>query len=205
MINPEPEIRRLLDLMPASSRMSTKIVSKPTQPQLISSPFPLPWTQDRRVQINFELWSRLPRPQRDLLLLHQVSWLGLIRWFKPDLYQGLAAAGIAGAAFEVFQADAVGVLMAGTMTAIAGLQIWRTSRSSRLEIEADEVALRVAVRRGYDEPDAARHLLAAIESVVAIEGRSGLDFTELIRSQNLRVRAGLSAMEVPETIRQSSD
>ena len=74
-MEPNIEIRRLLDLMPASGRMMTKIVSKPEQKQVIDAAFPLPLSQARPIYINFDLWRRLPKPQRDLLLLQRVCWL----------------------------------------------------------------------------------------------------------------------------------
>lgn len=201
-MNPNLEIRRLLDVMPASGRMLNKLVSKPEQSVVISTQFPSPWTQDRSIYINFDLWSQLAKPQRDLLLLRTVSWLSSIKWFKPNLYQGIVATGIAGALVELVQGDAIGVVVAGGLTAIAGTQIWRSNRSSQREIEADEAAIRVAQRRGYTEVEAARHLLSAIEAVAQIEGRTSLGFVELVRSQNLRAIAGFSPVGVPESIRQ---
>ena len=100
-MNPDPEIRRLLDLMPASGRMLCKIVSKPQQPQVIASQVPMPWHQTRPIYINFDFWRQLPKPQRDLLLLRTASWLINVRWFKPDLYQGLTIAGLLGTAVEI--------------------------------------------------------------------------------------------------------
>ncbi|MBD0362867.1 MAG: DUF3318 domain-containing protein [Coleofasciculus sp. C3-bin4] len=201
-MNPEPEIRRLLDIMPASGRMLTKIVSKPQQTTVIESPFPLPWSQERPIFINFDLWRRLPKPQRDLLLLRTVSWLIGIKWFKPDLYQGLVLAGLLGGIVELVQGDAVGVVVATGLSAIASTQIWRSTRSSQSELDADAAGIKVAIRRGYTESEAAGHLLSAIEAVAQIEGRSGLNFTELIRSQNLRAIAGLSPVGVPDTVKQ---
>jgi hypothetical protein len=201
-MNPEPEIRRLLDIMPASGRMLTKIVSKPQQTTVIESPFPLPWSQERPIFINFDLWRRLPKPQRDLLLLRTVSWLIGIKWFKPDLYQGLVLAGLLGGIVELVQGDAVGVVVATGLSAIASTQIWRSTRSSQSELDADAAGIKVATRRGYTESEAAQHLLSAIEAVAQIEGRSGLNFTELIRSQNLRAIAGLSPVGVPDTVKQ---
>jgi len=201
-MNPEPEIRRLLDVMPASGRMLTKIVSKPQQPQVIDSPFPQPWAQDRTIYINFDLWRRLSQPQRDLLILRTVSWLIGIKWFKPDIYQGVTLAGVLGAMVELVQGDAVGVVVAGGMSAIALSQIFRNSRSSQSQLDADEAAIKVAIRRGYSEAEAARQMLSAIEVVANIEGRLSLNFTELIRCQNLRAIAGLSAVGVPESIKQ---
>ena len=194
------EIRRLLDVMPASGRMMTKIVSKPEQPIVIDSSFPLPWNQERPIFINFDLWRRLNKPQRDLLLLRTVSWLTGVKWFKPDIYQGAVVAGLLGAMVQLIQGDAVGVVVAGGLTAIAGTRIWRTSRSQLSELNADEAAIRVAQRRGYTETEAAEQLLSAIETVAQLEGRPSLNFTELIRSQNLRAIAGLSPVGVPNTV-----
>jgi hypothetical protein len=195
-----PEIYRLIDLMPASGRMFTKIVSKPEQREVIVAPLPLPW-QTKLIEINFDLWGRLPKPQRDLLLLRSVCWLTSIQWFKPNLYQVLMAAGMVGTIVEAVQTDAVGIITAGGLTALAGTQLWRNNRSPQRSLEADEAAIRVAQRRGYDAADAARHLLSGIESVSRIEDRPSLNFIELLRCQNLRAIARLSPVDVPEILR----
>jgi hypothetical protein len=202
MMNPDPETRHLIELMPASGRMLCKLVNKPEQAKVIDASLPLPWSQTRPISINFDFWSQLSRPQRDLLFLRTVSWLTGVKWFRPNLYQGLVLAGAVGAVVETIQGDAVGALVAGALTTIAGTQIWRSTQSARVELEADEAGLRVAQRRGYSEADAARALLGAIEAVAKIEGRPSLSFTELVRCQNLRAIAGLSPFGAPETIRQ---
>ena len=201
-MNPDFEMRRLLDVMPASGRMATKLVSKPEQRVVVDSTFPMPWMSDRPIWINFDLWNRLSRPQRDLLILRTVSWLTGVKWFRPSLYQGIVLAGVVGGIVELVQGDPVGMIAAGGLTAIAGAQIWRANRNTQTELDADEAALRVAQRRGYEEPEAARHLLSAIEAVAEIEGRS-LNFIELLRSQNLRSIAGVSPVGVPDRARQS--
>ncbi len=201
-MNPDFEIRRLLDVMPASGRMVTKLVSKPEQPIVVDCAFPLPWAQDRPIWINFDLWDRLSRPQRDLLLLRTVSWLTGVKWFRPSLYQGVVLAGAVGSIVELVQSDPIGIIAAGGLMAIAGAQIWRNNRSTQTELDADEAALRVAQRRGYVEAEAAGHLLAAIEAVAVIEKRS-LNFIELLRSQNLRAIAGLSPIGIPDRTRQN--
>ncbi|MGV0027102.1 DUF3318 domain-containing protein [Phormidesmis priestleyi] len=203
MMNPELELRRLLDIMPASGRMFTKLVSKPEQRSVIDAPFPMPWTRDRSISINFDFWSRLSRPQRDLLLLRMVGWLGAVKWLKPNVNLGLVAAGALGVGVEVVQHDFVGVAAASALSAIALSQIWRSNRSSRIELDADETALKVAQRRGYSETEAARSLLSAIELVAQLEGR-GLSFTELMRMQALKAIAGFSPVGVPEEIRRES-
>jgi Protein of unknown function (DUF3318) len=191
------EIRRLIDVMPASGRMSIKIISKPQQAKVIDTTFPLPWNTDRLIYINFDLWGRLTRQQRDLMLLRMASWVMGVKWFKPELYQGVVLAGILGSLVEVTQGDVVGVVVAGGLTALAANRIWNSNRSQESELNADAGAIKIAQRRGYSEVEAAQHLLSAIESVAKIEGRSGLGFIELIRCQNLKAIAGLSSVGIP--------
>ncbi|NRB08070.1 MAG: DUF3318 domain-containing protein [Richelia sp.] len=194
-MEPKIETRRLFDIMPASGRMSIKIVSKPEQAKVINAAFPLPWNQERPIYINFDLWARLSKPQRDLLLLRMVSWLTGVRWFKPDIYQGVTLAGLLAVLVEFSQSDPVGVVVAGGLTAIAITRIWRLNRSEESELNADSGAIKVALLRGYTEVDAAQHLLTVIPTIAKIEKRS-LNFTELIRCQNLKAIAGLSAVSV---------
>ena len=198
-MEPNIEIRRLFEVMPASGRMKMKIVSKPEQTQVIDTIFPLPWNQERPIYINFDLWGRLTKPQRDLLILQKVAWLTGVKWFKPEIYQGVVLAGLLGGLVESAQSDVVGVAIASGLSAIALWRIWGSNKSQDAELNADTVALKVAQRRGYSQVEAAEHLLSAIEAVAKIERRSGLDFIALIRCQNLRAIAGLSAVGVPES------
>jgi hypothetical protein len=179
------EINRLLDLMPASGRMFCKIVST-QQPKVIAAKLPRPGQETRPVLINFDLWQQLTQPQRDLLLLHTVSWLLLIRWVKPDLYQGLVAAGLAGTMLELFQGNTAAVVTLGGLTTLAAAQIWRKNRSIDLETAADEKAIQIAQRRGYSAAVAAQSLIEAIEAVAKIEGRPNLSLNETLRCQNIR-------------------
>lgn len=197
-MEPNVEIRRLIDIMPASGRMTTKIISKPEQTKVIDVAFPLPWNQDRPIYINFDLWRRFPKPQRDMLMLHTVSWLTNVKWFKPDIYQGVVVGGLLGGIVESTQQDAVGIVAALGLSGMGIMRIWRMNNSQESEINADNAALGVAQRRGYSEVEAAEHLLAAIEALPKIEGRSGLDFNELVRCQNLKAIAGFSAVGIPK-------
>ncbi len=118
-MEPNIEIRRLLDVMPASSRMMCKIINKPEQAQVIDAAFPLPWHRERPIYINFDLWRRLTKPQRDLLLLHIVSWLTGVEWLKPGINQGVVLLGIFGGLVEVLQSDIIGVAVSVGLSAIA--------------------------------------------------------------------------------------
>ncbi|MEL6138394.1 MAG: DUF3318 domain-containing protein [Cyanobacteria bacterium J06628_6] len=205
MVSPNPslnaEIPRLRDLLPATGRMNSRIVSNARQPQVIKTPFPKPWKNSHPVLINFDLWPQLAEGQRDLLFLREVCWLGAVKLVKVDVYQGVAAAGILGFLVELAQLDAIGMVTAGGLSAFAGTQIWRNSRGKQAEVEADEAALKVAQRRGYTMAEAAAELAAAIERVAQLENRPGLSFTELLRCQNLRgyaVAGGFSAAEADD-------
>jgi hypothetical protein len=197
-MEPNVEIRRLIDIMPASGRMAAKIISKPEQTKVIDVAFPLPWNQDRPIYINFDLWRRFPKPQRDMLMLHTVSWLTNVKWFKPDIYQGVVVAGLLGGIVESTQQDAVGIVAALGLSGMGIMRIWRMNNSQESEINADNAAVQVAQRRGYSEVEAAEHLLAAIEALPKIEGRSGFDFNELVRCQNLKAIAGFSPVGIPK-------
>lgn len=194
MPNPEPEILRLLDLLPASARMTVKLVSRPEQSSVLVAPFPLPWKRDRPIYVNFDLWRRIPRPQRDLLMLRQACWVMGVRWVEPSWYQGAALVGLASAAWQMSQGDALGAVASGGLAGLAGWQIWRNTQRTERELEADLDAISVANRRGYSEPEAARALLEGIETVAQLERRPGMEFVELLRCQRLRAIAGLSPL-----------
>ncbi len=201
-MNIDPEIRHLLDLMPASGRMGTKIVSKPQQSRVMNVAVPMPWHRGSRpIYVNFDLWQRLSRGQRDLLLLRTVIWLTETKWFKPDIYQGATLVGLLALTVELIQGDGVGIVVAGGLSAMAGRQIWRSMGSPQRELEADIGAIKIALRRGYNESEGAKNLFEAIKAVAKLEGRSTLNFTELIRSQNLKAMANLSPVSVPESIK----
>lgn len=200
-MNPDDEIRHLAELMPASGRMYVKLIDRPVQEKVIDARLPLPWEQSRPVYLNFDLWEELTRSQRDMLLLRTVCWLNAPRWFQLDISRGLLLVGTVGTFVEIVQGDAIGIVSAGGLTALAGLQIWRNGRSSQMELAADESAIKVARQRGYSEADAARSLLSAIEAAATVENRFGLDFVELLRCQNLRAIAGLSGVNVPDDLR----
>lgn len=201
MVNTNAEVTRLKDLMPASARMKTRIIIDDRQSTVIETPFPRPWQKSHPITINWRLWQELSASQRDLLFLHNVCWMTSVRLIKPELYQGVAAVGLVGTVFELFQTDAVGILAAGGLTAIAASQVWRSNTGNQAKLDADDTAIRVVQRRGYSERDAVRHLLEAIEAVPLIEGRGGMNYTELLRAQQLKSRLGTVKAPPPERIR----
>ncbi len=196
----DTEVGRLLDLLPASSRMKLRVIPQPQQVEVIAVPFPWPWRTEWPVQINFQLWPQLTVSQRDLLFLRTDRWLRGIVWFRPGWSQGLMVAGSVAVAFQAVQADGVGVLVGAGLAGVALRQLLRNYRSPAYELQADEAAVALAQRRDYTETEAARALLEALEQQARLE-RRGLTFNELVRSQNLRVLAGLSTVTVPSSYR----
>lgn len=187
-INTNAEIARLRELMPASGRMGTRLLLDDRLSSVMHTPFPRPWRRSHPITLNWVLWQELSLPQRDLLFLQAVCWLTAVRLIKLEPYQGVVALGVLGGAFELVQGDAVGTLVGGGLAAIAATQVWRSRQGAQSQVEADEAAIRVAHRRGYGEREATRHLLTAIEAVPRIEGRGAMNYTELLRAQNLRAR-----------------
>lgn len=179
------EISRLMELMPASGRMYCKIVSNPQQAQAIVARLPRPGQEARPISINFDQWQQIPQPQRDLLLLQNVSWLTAIRWFQPSLYEGLTLAGAALTSVELLQVNAAGIITFGSLTALAAAQVWRKNRSQDAVLAADEKAVVIAQRRGYAKPEAVIALTNAIKTLADLEGRS-LTLDETLRCQNLQ-------------------
>jgi hypothetical protein len=197
-MNINEEIARLRDLLPASWRMATSIKSKPEQLEPISSLQILPWQKGTQVNINFRLWRQLPEAQRDMLLLHEVSWRQQTKWLQTGAYQGIAAAALVGGVVEAVQGDVTGIAIAILLGTIGINQILRKQKSAQIQMQADSGALEVAQKRGYSEIEAARALLEAIPMAAKLVGRDAPEFTELIRCQNLRAIAGISKIQISD-------
>jgi hypothetical protein len=195
--HPSSEINRLLDLLPASWRMHTIVTQRPDQPQVLTSTPILPWQQDTQVRINFRLWSSLTVNQRDLLFLGEVAWRQQSRWLRWGTYQLVGLFALGGFLWETIEGDIGGIAVAVLLTAIAIKQIDREHKGTKVQIESDSEAIRIAQRRGYTDVVAARSLLEGIQAAARLEGRQVPEFRELVRCQNLRVMAGISQVTVP--------
>lgn len=199
-MNINEEIARLRDLLPASWRMATSIKSKPEQSELILSLPILPWSKGTQIGINFRLWRQLPEAERSLLILHEVSWRQKTKWLQTGAYQGVAGMALVGGVVEAVQGDVTGIAIAMLLGTIGINQILRSNISSQIKVQADNEAIEVAQRRGYQETEAAKALLEAIPAAARLMGRSTPEFTELIRCQNLKAIAGLSKTTIPDIV-----
>lgn len=195
--HPSSEINRLMDLLPASWRMHTIVTQRPDQAQVISSTPILPWRPDTQIKINFRYWFNLPVNERDLLFLAEVSWRQQTRYFQWGTYQLVSLFALAGTIWEAIEGDITGLAVGVLLIAIAFKQIDRQSKGTKVFLESDSEAIRVAQRRGYTDVVAAKSLLEGIQNVAKLEGRQIPNFIELIRCQNLRSLVGISQVAVP--------
>jgi Protein of unknown function (DUF3318) len=196
VIDPNSEINRLRELMPATGRMKTRLLLDDSQPCLITAAVPRPWQATHPISLNLSRWQQLSLPQRDLLFLRTVCWVIATNLLRPDWYQGLALTGLAGTLFELGRGDALGLVAAAGLTAFSGVQIWRSSHGITAEMAADQKAVEVAQRRGYSQAEAAAALIGALEALPQAENRS-LKVSELVRCQNLRSLADLAVAPLP--------
>jgi hypothetical protein len=200
-MNPAQEINRLADLLPASWRMASKIRNLPDQPEVIASTPILPWASVSEITINFKLWSQLAPDYQDLLLIREVAWRQQEKWVAVGTYQFAALGASVGVIVQLWQSDPVGIVASGGLLAIAIRQLWQKNRSSETQLQADTEALKMAVKKGYEETSAAKTLLEAIQTVARLESRNAPEFMELLRCQNLRAIAGLTNITVPAELR----
>jgi hypothetical protein len=166
--------------------MLITIAAAPQSDDVIAAPFPYPWRRDRyTITLNFSRWLSLPQGQRDLLLLRAVAWQLQGRGLQVKGMHGLVALGVVGTGFEWIQQNAVGVVLAGGLTAIALRRAWRDYHGPDRDLDADAAALQVAERRGYALPEAAEQLRLGIEAIAGPHPT----VLELLRLQTLRAIA----------------
>ncbi|WP_038027291.1 DUF3318 domain-containing protein [Synechococcus sp. PCC 7336] len=191
--NPQEEIQRLRDLLPASLRPLLAIAPMPygtiaSDPnrQLIGIKPRPPWQPTGTIQIQFSQWLNIPQAQRDLLFLREAGWFDSRAWLQPGLYQIVAAAGGLATVLELALHNPVSVLLAGGVTGLAVRQVWQNLHSDNAQFNADEFALRRAQYRGYERREAARHLLAALETAMQVDQT---DVLTILRLQRLKAIA----------------
>ncbi|MFN3926628.1 MAG: DUF3318 domain-containing protein [Pseudanabaenaceae cyanobacterium] len=200
MLDPAQETARLKDLLPASWRMRTTIKPSLVPYQVITSSALPPWRNPLKVEINFALWSELALVERDLLFLREVSFDHQRNWLKFGVFQSLFILSLVGSLLQFNQGDLTGTAIALGLGSVSAWQVWRQTQGVAVQLSADWEAIQVAERRGYTQTTAAQALLASMARVAEIEGRTTPDFVELIRSQQLKVLAGLSDISIPSEV-----
>ncbi|MEM9512596.1 MAG: DUF3318 domain-containing protein [Cyanobacteria bacterium J06642_2] len=190
MANPQEEIQRLRDLLPASLRPLLTIEAMsygyPDGDRLLRVKPRPPWQPTGTLQIDFSRWLSIPQAQRDLLFLREAGWFDGRNWLQPGLYQGLAVSGALATLLELTLHNPLSVVLAGGVTGLAVRQIWTGMNSDTAQFDADEFALRRAQYRGYDRRSAARHLVLALENVQRVDKR---DVQVVMRLQRLKAIA----------------
>ncbi len=190
-ITPEQaEILRLRDLLPASLRPLITIQAASAQEHLISLRRTGLWQSQGLILLQFRPWLSLPQTQRDLLFLREVGWFDCRNWLQPGLYQGLALMGGISFLGELLAQNPVSVVLAGGVTGLALRQIWQDQQGEAAHFNADDFALKRAQFRGYERREAARHLLAGMESAQRIDRTDALTVMRLQRLQAIAQQKG---------------
>ena len=175
-MNINSEISRLLDVMPASGRMLTKIVSKSTQSEVIRIPFAFPWNRSKRlIYINFDLWYQLTEAQRDLLILRVGFHLQDVYSFKLNLNQFILSLGVLELFIKVLQRDTLGISIFGILIIIFTKQFWYGNQNIQKELDFDKDTIKASLKRGYRKDDAAKHLLEGIKKIAKLESHPKLE------------------------------
>jgi hypothetical protein len=111
-------------------------------------------------------WERLAEDQRNLLFWHEVARIQNDTVPKDGWEVAALAIGLGGAVGELWVQNGVLFLLALGICGIAGFQLWRRGSSKkdvRNLIEADQGAIRLAMRNGYPMPAAYKSLRSALK------------------------------------------
>ncbi|MFN7715663.1 MAG: DUF3318 domain-containing protein [Pseudanabaenaceae cyanobacterium] len=170
------EIRRLQDLLPPELQAWVKILSADgVRPPLITCEEA--GGDEVVVLIDMPRWERLAEDQRNLLFWHEVTRIQNDTVPKDGWEIAALAIGLGGAVGELWVQNGVLFLFALGICGVAGFQLWRkgTGRKDiRQLIEADQGAIRIAVRNGYPLPAAYKSLGSALKQMLndASKGRT---------------------------------
>jgi hypothetical protein len=191
------EVERLLDLLPASQRSSVEISAAPErQLQVIRGQRPFLWRQKMRIFIKPYEWKQFTPNQRASLFLHKVGYYGRAVSRQLDFYIAVSALGGLSLVFEALQQDPVGITVSGGLSGLALWQWRRDQTNDRRLLAADAYAVDRLVLRGMPRLQAVEALGQALHVEARLEGRSGNEFLDVLRYQNLKRLAQRPAEDI---------
>jgi hypothetical protein len=170
------EIRRLQDLLPPELQAWVKVLNADgVRPPLISCEEA--GGDEVVVLVDMVRWERMPEDQRNLLYWHEVARIQNDAVPKDGWEVAALAIGLGGAVGELWVQNGLLFVLALGICGVAGFQLWRKGTSKkdiRNLIEADQGAIRLAVRNGYPLPAAYKSLGSALKIMLsdASKGRS---------------------------------
>lgn len=191
------EVRRLKDLLPASSRDRVDIIAAPDrQTDVIRGSRLLPWQRRLKIFIRPQAWQQFSPNQRSTLFLHKVGYHSPALTRPLDFYLALTALGAVSLVVEGAQRDPVGIAVSGGLTSLALWQLRRDQTNDRRLLAADAYAVDRLVLRGLPRLEAVKALGEALHIEAQLEGRSGNDLLDVLRYQNLKRLAQRSAEDI---------
>ncbi|MBD2187962.1 DUF3318 domain-containing protein [Pseudanabaena mucicola] len=170
------EIRRLQDLLPPELQAWVKVLNADgVRPPLITCEEA--GGDEVVILVDMVRWERLAEDQRNLLYWHEVARIQNDAVPKDGWEVAALAIGLGGAVGELWVQNGLLFVLALGICGIAGFQLWRKGTSKkdiRNLIEADQGAIRLAVRNGYPLPAAYKSLGSALKIMLSdvSKGRS---------------------------------
>jgi hypothetical protein len=170
------EIRRLQDLLPPELQAWVKVLNADgVRPPLITCEEA--GGDEVVILVDMVRWERLAEDQRNLLYWHEVARIQNDAVPKDGWEVAALAIGLGGAVGELWVQNGLLFVLALGICGVAGFQLWRKGTSKkdiRNLIEADQGAIRLAVRNGYPLPAAYKSLGSALKIMLSdvSKGRS---------------------------------
>jgi hypothetical protein len=170
------EIRRLQELLPPELQAWVKVLNADgVRPPLITCEEA--GGDEVVILVDMVRWERLAEDQRNLLYWHEVARIQNDAVPKDGWEVAALAIGLGGAVGELWVQNGLLFALALGICGVAGFQLWRKGtgkKDIRNLIEADQGAIRLAVRNGYPLPAAYKSLGSALKIMLSdvSKGRS---------------------------------
>jgi hypothetical protein len=167
------ESRRLHDLLPPELQAWVKVLpADGVRPKLIISEEA--GGDEVVVLIDMLRWERLAQDQRNLLFWHEVARIQNDTVPKDGWEVAALAVGLGGAVGELWVQNGILFVLALAICGVAGFQLWRRGSSKKdvkSLIEADQGAIKLAIRNGYAMPAAYKSLGSALKLMMGDAGK----------------------------------
>lgn len=167
------ESRRLHDLLPPELQAWVKVLpADGVRPKLIISEEA--GGDEVVVLIDMLRWERLAQDQRNLLFWHEVARIQNDTVPKDGWEVAALAVGLGGAVGELWVQNGILFVLALAICGVAGFQLWRRGSSKKdvkSLIEADQGAIKLAIRNGYAMPAAYKSLGSALKIMMSDAGK----------------------------------
>jgi Protein of unknown function (DUF3318) len=159
------ESRRLQDLLPPELQAWVKVIpADGVRPPLITCEEA--GGDEVVILIDMLRWERVAQDQANLLFWHEVARIQNDTIPKDGWEIAALAVGLGGAVGELWVQNGMLFTVAVAICGIAGFQLWRRGTSKKdlkTMIEADQGAIKIAVRNGYALPSAYKSLGSALK------------------------------------------